>query len=329
MLIRNLAMLSKAASLLACLSTVPAVAQTKLQIRLGHVLAESHSWHIAGKGFASDVNAGTEGRVNVQVFPSGQIGSEKDVIEGLQVGTVQGGIIGSGSFQAIEPKLGIVELPYAWPTREKAFAAFDGELGSELEKLLQAKNIVVLAWWENGYRHITTKKAPVTKPEDLKGVKIRVTPDKVRLDTFRALGAEPAPGAFGELYSALQQGVFDAQENPLSIIDSASFADVQKYTSLTGHVWGAACLSISKRVWDQISPADQKVVRAAAAKWRDEQRKMITASDQELIAKLSAKGMTVSKVDPTPFIAAVQPVWKSQEAVYGPALLQLLDKYRK
>ena len=328
MLIRRISA-AAAAMILSGVTTFQAAAQTKVTIRLGHVLAESHSWHLAGKGFADEVSKATDGRVTVQVFPSGQLGSEKDVIEGLQIGTIQSGIVGSGSFQQIEPKMGIVEMPYAWPTREKAFAAFDGELGVELSKLVAAKNIVVLAWWENGYRHITTKKTLIAKPEDLKGVKIRVTPDKVRLDTFRALGAEPAPLAFGELYSALQQGVFDAQENPLSIIYSASFADVQKHVALTGHVWGAACLVVSKRVWEQIAPADQAIVQAAAAKWRDEQRKMISSSDQDLVAKLTEKGMTVSKVDPTPFIAAVKPVWASQEAVFGPALLQLLEKYRK
>lgn len=316
------------ALLSAGLLAAPAEAQNKVQIRLGHVLAESHSWHAAGKGFAEEVAKSTDGRVAIQVFPSGQLGNEKEVVEGLQIGTIQAGIVGSGSFQPIEPKMGIVELPYAWPTREKAFAAFDGDLGAELAKLLAKKNVVVLAWWENGYRHITTKKAPVTKPEDLKGVKIRVTPDKVRLDTFRALGAEPAPLAFGELYAALQQGVFDAQENPLSIINSASFAEVQKYVALTGHVWGAACLVVSRRVWDQIGPDDQKAVMAAAAKWRDEQRKMITAADQDLVAKLTEKGMVINKVDPAPFIAAVKPVWASQEAVYGPELLQILDRYR-
>lgn len=325
--------LTRRLATLACLAgtllAAPALAQTKVQIRLGHVLAESHSWHVAAKGFAEDVARATDGRVTIQVFPSGQLGSEKDAVEGLQIGSVQAGVIGSGSFQPIEPRMGIVEMPYAWPTREKAFAAFDGELGAELSKLLAARNIVVLAWWENGYRHITTRKAPVTKPDDLKGVKIRVTPDKVRLDTFRALGAEPAPLAFGELYSALQQGVFDAQENPLSIIFSASFFEVQKHVALSGHVWGAACLVVAKKTWDQISPADQKALQDAAVKWRDAQRKMVGDADADLVAKLTAKGMTVNKVDPAPFIAAVQPVWKAQESVYGPALLALLDKYRK
>ena len=304
-----------------------ATAQESVTIRLGHVLAESHSWHVAGKGFADDVARETEGRVNIELVPGGQLGSETEVIEGLQIGTMHAGIIGSGSFQSIEPKMGIVELPYAWETREKAFAAFDGELGQALADLLAQQNIVILSWWENGYRHVTNSKLPITKPEDLSGIKIRVTPDKVRLDTFLALGAEPAPLAFGELYSALQQGVFDAQENPLSIIHGSSFFEVQKYLSLTGHVWGAACLVVSKPIWDQISPEDQQTVLQVAAKWRDEQRAMITASDADFIAKLKEKGMEVNEVDTAPFVEKVQPVWKSQEAVYGPEMMQLLTKY--
>lgn len=311
-------------------SSVEAAAQSKpVTIRLGHVLTDSHSWHVASKGFAEQVARETQGRVNIQVFSGGQLGSEREVVEGLQIGTVQAGVIGSGSFQPIEPKMGIVELPYAWPTREKAFAAFDGDLGAALDKLLLAKNIVVLSWWENGYRHVTNSKRPINKPEDLKGLKIRVTPDKVRLDTFVALGAEPAPLAFGELYSALQQGVFDAQENPLSIIYGSSFFEVQKYLSLTGHVWGAACLVVSKSVWDRIGADDQKLVKTAAAKWRDEQRKMITESDADFTKKLEEKGMTINKVDTVPFVSAVQPVWKSQEAIYGPEFMSLLNKYRQ
>jgi tripartite ATP-independent transporter DctP family solute receptor len=314
---------------LAFISGEVAAQNKPVTIRLGHVLSDTHSWHTAAKGFAEQVARETERRVNIQVYPGGQLGNEREVVEGLQIGTLQAGVIGCGSFQPVEPKMGIVELPYAWPTREKAFAAFDGELGDALEKLLLNKNIVMLSWWENGYRHVTNNKRPINKPEDLKGLKIRVTPDKVRLDTFAALGAEPAPLAFGELYSALQQGVFDAQENPLSIIFGSSFFEVQKYLSLTGHVWSAACLSFSQPVWERIGPEDQKIVQAAADKWRDEQRKMITESDSDFLKKLEEKGMAINKVDTSPFVAAVQPVWKSQEAVYGPELLSLLNKYRQ
>lgn len=308
---------------------LPARAQAKTTIRLAHVLSDSHSWHVAGQGFAEEVAAATEGRVAIELFPGGQLGSETEVIEGLQLGIMQGGIIGSGSFQTIEPKMGLVEMPYAWKTRQDAFAAFDGELGEAMAGLLADKNIVVLAWWENGYRHVTNSKHPIHVPEDLAGLKIRVTPDKVRLDTFKALGAEPAPLAFGELYSALQQGVFDAQENPLSIIYGSSFYEVQKYLSLTGHVWGAACLVLSRPVWEAISAEDQAAVLAAAATWRDAQRQMITDSDADFIALLEEKGVAINEVDPAPFIEKVQPVWDAEAPVFGPDLMALFEKYAR
>ncbi len=305
----------------------PASAETT--IRLGHVLADTHSWHEAATGFAKDVAEKTEGRVKIEVFPSGQLGTEKEVIEGMQIGTIQAGLIGSGSFQFVEPKFGIIEMPYAWTSREQAFAALDGDLGTALSDLLRPKGIEVLGWWENGFRNITNNVRPIEKPADLEGLKIRVTPDKVRLATFELLGAQPAPLSFGELYSALQQGVFDAQENPLSIIDSASFFEVQKYVSMTGHIWGAACLTVSSVTWAQISPEDQAVVKEAAVKWGNAQRQMIANSETALVEKLKSKGMQFNDVDKAAFIEALQPIWESQKDVFGPELLAVMDRYRK
>ncbi|MDS1136862.1 TRAP transporter substrate-binding protein [Nitratireductor indicus] len=305
----------------------PASAETT--IRLGHVLADTHSWHEAATGFAKDVAEKTEGRVKIEVFPSGQLGTEKEVIEGMQIGTIQAGLIGSGSFQFVEPKFGIIEMPYAWTSREQAFAALDGDLGTALSDLLRPKGIEVLGWWENGFRNITNNVRPIEKPADLEGLKIRVTPDKVRLATFELLGAQPAPLSFGELYSALQQGVFDAQENPLSIIDSASFFEVQKYVSMTGHIWGAACLTVSSVTWAQISPEDQAVVKEAAVKWGNAQRQMIADSETALVEKLKSKGMQFNDVDKAAFIEALQPIWESQKDVFGPELLAVMDRYRK
>ncbi|WP_424986960.1 DctP family TRAP transporter solute-binding subunit [Microbulbifer sp. S227A] len=317
--------------LAACLSAVAPVAAlaADVSIRLGHVLPESHSWHIAASGFADEVNTATDGRVQIEVFPSGQLGSEKEVIEGLQFGSVQAGLIGAGSFQGVEPRMGIIEMPYAWASREQAFAALDGELGAALAGMMEPKGIKVIGWWETGFRNITNNVRPVEKPADLAGLKIRVTPDKVRLATFETLGAEPAPLSFGELYSALQQGLFDAQENPLTIIDSASFYEVQKYVSLSEHIWGAATLTMSKSVWDKISPEDQAVVLAAATAWGEKQRDMVAKASAELIAQLEAKGMEFNEVDKTAFIEAVAPIWESQKDVYGEELLTILDTYRK
>lgn len=317
--------------LAACLSAfVPVSAlAADVSVRLGHVLPESHSWHIAATGFADEVNAATEGRVEIEVFPSGQLGSEKEVIEGLQFGSVQAGLIGSGSFQGIEPRMGIIEMPYAWGARDQAFAALDGDLGVALAEMLDAKGIKVLGWWENGFRNITNNVRPIEKPADLAGLKIRVTPDKVRLATFEGLGAEPAPLSFGELYSALQQGLFDAQENPLAIIYSASFFEVQKYVSLSEHIWGAATLTMSKSVWDKISPEDQAIISEAATSWGLKQRDMVAAANAELIAQLEANGMEFNEVDKAAFIDAVAPIWESQKDVYGKELLTILNTYRK
>ena len=300
-----------------------------LDIKLGHVLAPSHSWNKAAEGFAAEVKEKTDGRVNFVLFPSGQLGNEKTMLEGLQIGSQGAAIIGSGSLQPIEPKFGVVELPYSWSSSQQAYKAFDGDLGAALAKLADKKNLTIISWWENGFRHVTNNRGAIAKPADLAGLKTRVTPDKMRLDTFTALGANPAPLAFGELYSALQQKVFDAQENPLSIIYTSSFFEVQKYLSLTGHVWGPASLIISKPVWNRISADDKKVVQAAADKWRDAQRKMITDGDQQFVAQLKEKGMQVNEVDKAAFAAAVQPVWKTYSVTYGPELMALVQKYRE
>ena len=301
----------------------------QLEIKLGHVLASSHSWHKAAEGFAADVKQQTANRVNIVLFPSGQLGNEKTMLEGMQIGSIHAGMIGTGSLQPFDPKFGVVEMPYAWQSQQHAYRALDGDLGKVLEKLADSKNLVIISWWENGFRHITNNRGPIKTPADLKGLKIRVTPDKVRLDTFTTLGASPAPLAFGELYSALQQGVFDAQENPLSIIYTSSFFEVQKFVSLSGHVWGAASLIVSKPVWNRISADDRKLVLAAAAKWRDAQRKMVQDSESEMIASLKAKGMAVNEVDKAAFEQAVQPVWKAYEPVLGSELLGLIRKYRE
>jgi tripartite ATP-independent transporter DctP family solute receptor len=312
-------------------TTLPlcALNTSALELKLANVLPDSHSWNIAANGFADDVKAQTNDRVSVKIFSNGQLGNEKTLVEGLQIGSIQAGIIGCGSFQTVEPKFGIVELPYSWPNREAAYAAYDGELGERLEGLAEDHSLKILSWWENGFRHITNNRAPINSPEDLKGLKIRVTPDKMRLDAFESLGASPAPLAFGELYSALQQGVFDAQENPLSIIYSSSFFEVQKYISLTGHVWSPACLTVSTSTWDRLLPKDQVTVQKLADKWRDNQRALTRQDDDQLISKLEEKGMTINEVDTAPFSSKVQGVWLEYEDVFGSELMGLVKRYSK
>lgn len=300
-----------------------------LTLKLGHVLPAEHSWHICATGFAEDVKKGTQGRVEIKVFPNSQLGSETAMIEGLQLGTIEMGLIGGASFQNIEPKMGVEGIPYAWADHQHAYRAFDGELGRRLAGLLDRKGVKILAWWENGFRHVTNNKRPIHTPEDLKGLKLRVTPDKIRLDTFKALGALPVPMAFSELYSALQQGTVDGQENPFAIIYSNHFYEVQKYLSLTNHIWSSATLDIAKPVWEKISPEDQQVMIKAAYAWRDRQRKMVQESSEDFLNKLKAKGMQVNVPQNELFKKAVAPVWKQYEDVFGKEFFDLIEKARK
>jgi len=298
-------------------------------LKLGHVLPPAHNWHVAASGFADEVKAVTAGRVEIKVFPNSQLGTETAMIEGLQLGTVEMGLIGGASFQNIEPKLGLEGLPYAFSDHQHAYRVFDGEAGNRLFGLLEKKGIKGLAWWENGFRNLTNSKRAITVPDDLKGLKVRVTPDKIRLDTFKALGALPVPMAFAELYSALQQGAVDGQENPLAIIFSSNFFEVQKHLSLTNHVWSSATLVTAKGVWDKVSAADQEAIQKVALTWRDKQRKMVQESSDDFLAKLKAKGMQVSTPNNALFVKAVAPVWKQYEDVFGKEFFDMIEKARK
>jgi TRAP-type transport system periplasmic protein len=321
--VRTVVMLLAAAIVL---GTAAAHAAT---LRLGHVLPPAHNWHVAATGFADEVKAATQGRVEIKVFPNSQLGSETAMIEGLQLGTVEMGLIGGASFQNIEPKTGVEGLPYAFSDHQHAYRVFDGELGSRLFGLVERKGVKGLAWWENGFRHMTNSKRSIATPDDLKGLKVRVTPDRIRLDTFKTLGALPVPMAFAELYSALQQGAVDGQENPLAIIFSSNFFEVQKYLSLTNHIWSSATLVMAKGVWDKVSPADQQIVQKAAFAWRDKQRKMVQESSDDFLAKLKAKGMQVNTPNNALFVKAVAPVWKQYEDVFGKDFFELIEKARK
>lgn len=297
--------------------------------RSGTSSTPTTAWHKNLSGFADEVKKDTDGRVVIQLYPSGQLGNEKDMVEGLTLGTIDGGLIGGGSFQSVDPKFGIEALPYAWPSHEAAYRAFDGKLGKYLFGLLEKKGIVGLAWWENGFRHITNNKKPIVKPEDLKGLKIRVTPDKMRLDTFKLLGAAPMAINFGELYSALQQGVVDGQENPYAIIYSNAFNEVQKYLSKSGHIWGSAVLCVNSDVWRKISDKDKDTIKKLALKWCAAQRKETIKEENEFLEKLKAKGMKVNDVDKAAFQKAVQPVWKSYEGTFGKELMDMVREYGK
>ena len=329
-MVKKLALVLSIALMATALFTSSGFASTT--IKIGHVLNTDHSWHRNLTGFANEVKKETDGRVVIQLYPSGQLGNEKDMVEGLTFGTVDGGLIGGGSFQSIDPKFGIEALPYAWPTHEAAYKAFDGKLGKYLFDLLGQKGIVGLAWWENGFRHITNNKKPIVKPEDLKGLKIRTMENPMHIAFFKELGANPTPMSWGELYTALQQGTVDAEENPYAMIDDGKFYEVQKYVSETGHVFSYEILIANKKFMDKL-PADlRKVVVDAAHKAIMTQRASLEKEEAAFKAKVTKAGLTANELTPEqkkPFVDATKKVYAQFENELGKEIMDIARKVQK
>ncbi|NYT36430.1 DctP family TRAP transporter solute-binding subunit [Allopusillimonas soli] len=301
--------------------------QAKTTLKVGHISAVEHPWHQALVGMAEDVKKATNGEIVMQIYPSSQLGGEREMAQGLGLGVLEMGLFGTGALQALDKRMIIEELPYAWPKRENAYRALDGKLGDALAKVLEGHGITTLSWWESGYRHITNSVRPIEKPEDLKGIKLRVPEAEMRIDTFKILGALPTPMAFSEVFTALQQKVVDGQENPLATIYASKFYEVQDNLALTGHIWGSAVLTIATKTWNKLSEANQKIIMDAAEKWKLKEREMIAKSDDEALAKMKEAGIKVTTPDPTPFKEAVQPVWDKYENTFGSDLMGLVRKY--
>ena len=301
--------------------------KSKHVLKVGHVFAATHPWQTNLEGMAADVLAATDGAVEIQVFPAAQLGGDRDVAEGLRLGTIEMGLFGTGALQSLDKRMIIEELPYAWETREKAYAAMDGKLGEALDEVMLEYDIVGLGYWESGYRHITNNSRPIQTVSDLRGLALRVPEAEMRIDTFRQLGALPTPLAFGELFTALQQGVVSGQENPLATIYSSRFQEVQKYLSLSYHIWGSGYLGISQRSWNALSADQQQILLEQAAIWGEKCRQDIASSDSDYLAMLKAEGMEVNETNFAEFQRAVQPVWEKYEREFGEELMNLVRMY--
>lgn len=301
--------------------------EEKVILKLGHIQEPDHPWNKAVEGFAKDVLEATDGNVEIQVYPSSQLGGERDVAEGLKLGTVQMGLFGTGALQALDKRLIVEELPYAWPTKEHAYEALDGELGDALNEILKEQNIIGLSYWEAGYRHITNNVRPINSLEDLKGLKMRVPEGEMRIDTFKELGALPTPLAFPEVFTALQQGAVDGQENPLATIYASKFNEVQKYLTLSGHIWGSALLAISEETWDSLPEEYQEIIMDKADIWKEKEREMMTEYDNEILEKMKAEGIEVTEPDTEEFREACQSIWTKYEDELGKDLVDIVRRY--
>jgi tripartite ATP-independent transporter DctP family solute receptor len=294
--------------------------------KLGHVGPPTHPYQLGALKFAELVKEGTKGQIVIDVFPSSQLGNERDLIEGLQIGTVDFVLSSTGPMGSFDPKFGAPDLPFIFRDLNHAYKVLDGEVGQELFASLKKKGITGLAWFENGFRQVTNSKRTIEKPEDLKGLKIRTMENPIHVAFFRELGVDPTPMAFGEVFSALEQKVVDGQENPVAAVTAAKFYEVQKYLAMTGHVYTAVPLMVRSELFASFSPEQQKVILAAAKEASTYERKLL--SDQEKIGleDLQKKGMTISYPDRAKLQEATAPVYKKFEGTIGKDLIQkILD----
>lgn len=276
------------------------VQAAEYELKLGHVANENNSWHQAFVSFAEQVRQRSEGRLEIKIYPNSQLGQEMDMINGIQLGTVDMTMSGE-SLQNWAPKAALLAVPYALRDSQHLHQVADGELGKEIEQqITERAGVVPLTWFERGARQLTSNK-PVRSPEDLRGMTVRVPNAPLFVSAWQAMGAKPTPMAFTEVFTALQQGVVHAQENPLSLIDSASFFEVQKYVNKTDHVRSWIYVLIGKRQLEKLPEDLQQVLFDAARDMKAYEHELFVQSEEELEDKLKEKGMTFVDVDQDAF----------------------------
>ena len=287
-------------------------AQTRLS--LGHGAAPGNPRSEAALKFASLIKEKSGGSLTVEIGGAAQHGDEVAMLASLTTGKLDLSINSQGPAGFLVPEITALGLPYAFPSSASALATLDGPIGQELAKKFEANGMILLAWMDNGIRQMTNNKRPINTPGDIKGLRIRTTADKSTMDLVRALEATPVPINFSDLYTALQQGYVDGQENPLANIHSAKLHEVQKYISITNHKFEATPFLISAETWKRLSADERKMIKDSAEAATVLQRKLMIDSADNLLANY--KGMPsvkVNAVDIAAFKAATQKVWDNWE----------------
>ena len=307
------ALLLGAAGTLASPSIVRA--QSQIRLTLGHGAAPGNPRSLAAERFAALLRERSNGRIEMRVAGSAQLGDDAAMLTALRTGTLDMSANSQGASSAVLPELAALGLPFLFPDAATAYKVVDGALGEELAKRLENVGLVSLGFWDNGIRHTTNAKRPVTRPEDLRGLKIRTPPDPMTIDIFQALGAATQQINFNELYVALQQGVVDGQENPLANIHSSKLFEVNRFVSLTGHQWQCNPVLASRIAWGRLKPDDQRLVREVAKEAETYQRTLAQEIDTKLLSEFRANtAIAVNEVEQAPFRAATASVAGKWEA---------------
>jgi tripartite ATP-independent transporter DctP family solute receptor len=303
----------------------------QFELKYGHDLPAEHPINVRSVEAFARIKKATNGQVEIKSFPTSQLGSDPAMISQLRSGAVESLAMPGAFLNAIAPLASIENLAYAYPNRDTVFRAMDGDLGKVIRDDIQAKGgmIVLDKIWENGFRNITTSTKPIRTVADLAGLKIRVSPGKIRVDTFQSLGAAPTPISLSELYTALQTHVIDAQENPLLLIDQQKFYEVQKYVSMSEHIWSGYWTLFNPDVWKKLGKANQDIISremgAAALAARNDNVNL----NKSVRDKLTRRGMIFNDVDKNSFKAKLVSAnyYQRWKAEFGPTAWAALEKY--
>ncbi|MEN1967955.1 TRAP transporter substrate-binding protein [Lentibacillus sp. N15] len=297
-------------------------------LRLGHIQSEDHAWHQGAKKFAELVEEKTNGSVKVELYPSSTLGSDRDLVEGMQIGSVDFALV-AGVMSNFYKPYSILELPYLFEDQDHLEEFLYGEGGKKLQQdMLEETGVRGLEFWVRPPRELTSNKL-VEKPTDLKGIKIRVPNIEASVKGWDAMGANPTPMNFSEVYSSLQTGVIDAQENPIPFIASAKIQEVQDYLVKTDHVYGYVQLLMSDKTYEKLSESEQKAVEEAALEARNYQNKIVADQEEASLKMITDAGVKVIEIDKEPFQELVQPVNEKLADKYGRELYDEIVHMRK
>jgi tripartite ATP-independent transporter DctP family solute receptor len=304
-----------------------AFAQTAMKISIS--TAQNSHQGVAIDTFAKEVAARTNGRYKIETFYNGSLGGERESIEAVQLGTQELAFSSTGPVPNFVPETKILDVPFLFRDKAHARAVLDGPIGQELLTKFDAKGFKALAWGENGFRHMTNSKRDVKAPEDLKGLKMRTMENPVHIAAYKGLGIITTPMAFPEVFTALQQGTVDGQENPLSVIMAAKFSQVQKHLSLTGHVYSPCIFVMNKAAFDKLSAADKTAFLEAAKAAVKANRDRVDQDDANGVKELRAQGMTViENVDKSKFVSTLAPVNAEFEKQFGKANIEKIRNFQ-
>ena len=293
-------------------------------LKFGLVANDGHPAAPGMKKFAELVQQKSGGKIKVNLFFGGTLGSDQAVVTALQGGTVEMTVLNSGILASLAKELAIFDFPFLFANERESDAIVDGPVGKKMHKLLEEKGVVGLAYWELGYRHITNGRRALTKAEDIDGLKLRVIPNPINVDWVKALGANPTPMPFPEVYGGLESKAIDGQENPLAVIAANKFYEVQKHLALTNHQYNPQSVIFSKKVWDTLSPAERKIIDDSAdeaTRFQREQSRAAVAANLELLKK---NGMQVTQFGPAEVAKLrekMKPVIAKYTANVGEALI--------